>query len=115
MFFKESSPRLSSNPLCTSYHVETDSDTSDSALIDSDMWGSIDSCNEQSLYQYSPHAYVATMIGLANQGTSSLLGPASDLGDSIDDVPLFDVAAPSLVVTRASSDLLDHSLHDRSL
>ena len=52
------------------------------------------------------------MIGLANQGTSHLLGPASDLGDSIDDPPLLDVAAPSSVVTRASSDPLDHSLHD---
>ena len=46
--FEESSPTLSSNPLHTSYIVETDSDTSDSASIDSDMWGSIDSCSERS-------------------------------------------------------------------
>ena len=54
------------------------------------------------------------MIGPTDQGTSRLPGPTSDLGDNIDDLPLLDVVAPSLVVTRASSDPLDHSLHDRS-
>ena len=34
----------------TSYHVETNSDTSNSASIDSDMWDSIDSCSERSLH-----------------------------------------------------------------
>ena len=46
--FEESSPILSSNPLRTSYHVETDSDFSDSASTDSDTWGSIDSYRERS-------------------------------------------------------------------
>ena len=63
--FEESSPSLSSNPLHTSYHVETNSETSDSASIDSNMWGSIDSYSERSLHQYSPHAYIAIVIGLA--------------------------------------------------
>ena len=112
--FEESSPSLSSNPFYTSYHVETNSDFSDSALIDSRTWGYVDSCHEQSLYQYSPHAYIAIVIGLATRHTSSLLGPASNLGDSIDALPLLDVVAPSSVVTRASSDPLDHSLHDQS-
>ena len=61
--FEESSPNLSSNPLRTSYCVEIDSDFSDSASTDSDTWGSVDSCSEQSLYQYSPHAYIATVTG----------------------------------------------------
>ena len=46
--FEESSSNLSSTPLCTSYIVETNSDTSDSASIDSDTWGSIDSCSKRS-------------------------------------------------------------------
>ena len=54
------------------------------------------------------------MIGPIDRGTSRLPGPASDLGDSIDDLPLLDAAALSSVVTRASSDSLGHSLHDRS-
>ena len=110
--FEESSPSLSSNPLHTSYRVETHSDTNNSASTDSKTWGSIDSCSEQSLPQYSPHAYIATVIGPAHQGTSSLLGQASDLGDSIDDLPLLDAATLSLVLTRALSNPLDHSLHD---
>ena len=61
--FEESSPSLSSNSLRTSYHVETDSDTNDSALTNSDTWGSIDNCSERLLHQYSPHAYIATVIG----------------------------------------------------
>ena len=100
--------------LCTSYHVETNTDFSDSASTASDMCGSFDSCSEHSLYQSSPPAYIATVTGLANQGTSSLPGPVSDLEDSIDDLPLLDPTASSLVVTRASSDSLGHSLHDRS-
>ena len=112
--FEESSPSLSSNPLYTSYHVEIDSDFSDSTSIDLDMWSSIDHCSEHSLYQYSPHAYIAIVTGLVDKGTSHLLGPTSDLGDSIDDLPLLDVATPSSVVTRASFNSLGHSLHDRS-
>ena len=54
------------------------------------------------------------MIGLVDQGTSRHSDPVSDLGDSIDALPLLDVVAPSSVVTRASSDSLGHSLHDRS-
>ena len=54
------------------------------------------------------------MIGLADQGTSHLLDLVLDLGDSIDALPLLDVATPSSVVTRASSDSLGHSLYDRS-
>ena len=46
--FEESSPSLSSNPLHTSYIVETDSDTSDSASKNLDTWGYIDSCSERS-------------------------------------------------------------------
>ena len=46
--FEESSPSLSSNPLGTSYIVENDSDTSDSASKNLDMWGSINSCSERS-------------------------------------------------------------------
>ena len=45
--FEESSPSLSSNPLRTSYTVETDSDTNDSSSTDSDTWGSIDSCSKR--------------------------------------------------------------------
>ena len=81
------------------------------------MWGSINSYSERSLHQYSPHAYIATVIGLAQQGTSTLLSLASmiDLGDSIDDLPLLlDVEKPSSVATRAPSDPLVHSLHDQS-
>lgn len=63
--FEESSPSLSSNPLCTSYIVETNSDTSDSASTDSDTWGSIKSCSKRSQHQYSPHAYISIVIGLA--------------------------------------------------
>ena len=55
------------------------------------------------------------MIGPTQQGTSNLPGLASDLGDSIDDLPLLDAITPSLVVTRAPYHPLDHSLHDRSL
>ena len=44
--FEESSPRLSSNPLRTSYIVESNSDTSNSASIDSNMWGPIDRYRE---------------------------------------------------------------------
>ena len=54
------------------------------------------------------------MTGPANQGTSNLPGPASDLEDTIDDLPLLDAKTSSSVVTRASSDSLDQSLHDRS-
>ena len=64
--FEESSPILSSNPLHTSYHVETDTDFSDSASIALDMWASFDSCSKHSLYQSSPPTYIATMIGPAN-------------------------------------------------
>ena len=113
--FEESSPSLSSNPLHTSYCVETNSDTSDSASTDSNMWGFVDSCSEKSLYQYSPHVYIATMKGPKNQSTSSLPNPTSDSGDSIDDLPLLDAEAPSLVVMRAPSNPLVHSLHDQSL
>ena len=39
----------------------------------------------------------------------------TDLEDSIDDLPLLlDVAMPSLVVMRAPSNPLVHSLHDQS-
>ena len=112
--FEDSSPNLSSNPLRTSYRMEIDGDTSDSASTDSDTWGFFDSCSEKSLPQYSPHVYIAIVTGPANQSISSLLGSTSDLGDSINDLPLLDAMAPSLVFTRASSDSLDHSLHDRS-
>ena len=61
--FEESSPRLSSNPLFTSYIVEIDSDTSDSASTNLDTWGSIDSCSKRSRHQHSPHEYIATVIG----------------------------------------------------
>jgi hypothetical protein len=78
--FEESSPSLSSTPLHRSYSVETDSDTSDNASIDLDMWISIDSYTERSLHQFSPHAYIATVIGPAQQGTSSLpdIGSVTD-------------------------------------
>ena len=46
--FEKSSPKLSSILLHTSCIVENDSDTSDSASIDSDTWGSIDICSERS-------------------------------------------------------------------
>ena len=46
--FEESLTTLSSNPLRTSYIVETDSNTNDSDSIDSDMWDPIDSCSERS-------------------------------------------------------------------
>ena len=42
--FEESSPSLSSTPLCTSYTMETGSDFRDGSSIDSNTWGSIDSC-----------------------------------------------------------------------
>ena len=45
--FEESSPNLSSNALYTSYYVETNTDTSDSASTDLDTWGSINSCSER--------------------------------------------------------------------
>ena len=61
--FEESSPNLSSNPLRTSYRVETDTDFSDSASTDSDTWGSVDNCSENSLYQSSPPAYIAIVTG----------------------------------------------------
>ena len=99
--------------LRTSYRVETDSDFNDSASTASDRRGSFDSCSEHSLYQSSPPAYIAIVTGPADQGTSRLSDPVSDLGDSIDALPLLDAVAPS-VVTRASSDSLGHSLHDQS-
>ncbi len=46
--FEGISPSLSSDPLHTSYTMETNSDTSDSASTGSDMWDSIDSCSERS-------------------------------------------------------------------
>ena len=95
--------------------METDSDTSDTASTNSDTWGSIDSCSERSRHQSNPHAYIATVIGLAHQGTSTLLGPSlvTYLGDSIDDFPLLlDEATPSSVVMRVHSNPLVHSLHD---
>ena len=63
--FEESSPNLSSTPLHTLYTVETDSDTSDSTSIDSDTWGSIDSCSERSRHHSSLHAYIARVKGPA--------------------------------------------------
>ena len=63
--FEESSPSLSSTPLCTSYTMETDSDTRDIASTDLDMWGSINSCIKRSQHQSSPHAYIATVKGPA--------------------------------------------------
>ena len=105
MHFEESSPNLSSNPLRTSYRVETDTDFSDSASIALDMWGSFNNCSEHSLYQSSPPAYIAIVAGPADQGTSHLLDLVSHLGDSIDALPLLDAEASSSVV---------HSLHDRS-
>ena len=116
--YEESSPSLSSNRLHTSYSVDTDSDTSNSASIDSNTWGSIDNSSERSLYQLNLHAYITTMIGPIEQGTSSLPGPTSviDLEDSIDDLPLLlSLAVPSSVVTRAPYDPLVHSLHDQLL
>ena len=46
--FEKSSPRLSSNPLHTSYIVKTDSDNSDSDSTDSDMGDPIDRCRTMS-------------------------------------------------------------------
>ena len=100
--------------LQTSHWVETDTDISDSASTSLDRRVSFDSCSEHSLYQFSPPAYIATMIGPTDQGTSRLLDLVLDLGDSIDALPLLDVVAPSSIVTRASSDSLGHSLHDQS-
>ena len=54
------------------------------------------------------------MTGSTDYGTSRLSDLVSDLGDSIDALPLLDAVAPSSVVTRASSDSLGHSLHDQS-
>ena len=48
--FEESSPSLSSTPVRTSYSVETDRDSSDSASTDLDTWSSIDSYSERSLH-----------------------------------------------------------------
>ena len=120
-------------PLHISHIVETDSDTSNSASIDSNMCGYINSYSESLQHQHLPHAYIAIVIGLAQQGTPCLLALASvddflayissflveshisNLGDSIDDLYLlFDEAGSSLVVTRAHSNPLVHSLHDRS-
>ena len=115
MHFEESSPSLSSNLLHTSYYVENDTDFSDSASKTSNMMGSFDNCSENSLYQSSPPAYIAIVTGPIDQGTSHPSNLVLDLGDSIDTFPLFDAAAPSLVVMRASSNSLDHSFHDQSL
>ena len=52
--------------LHTSSQVETDTDFNDSASIALDMRGSFDSCNEHSLYQSSPPAYIAIVTGLAD-------------------------------------------------
>ena len=117
VYFEESAPSLSSNPLHTSYSVESDTDTSGSASTDLDMWGYINSYSERSLHQYSPHAYITTVIGPAQQGTFSLpgIGSVIDLGDSIDDMPLLlDVELPSSVFMRVPSNSLVHSLHDQS-
>ena len=95
--FEESSPSLSSNPLYTSYIVETDSDTSDSASIDSDKWGSIDSSNERSHHQSTPHAYIATVKGPDNLDDLHLLSNGDD---------------PSTIVVRVHSNPHVHSLHD---
>ena len=98
--FEESSPSLSSNPLYTSYHVETDSDTSDSASTDLDTWGSIDSSSERSHHHSTTHAYIATM----------------KVPNSLDDLHLLlDGDDPSTIVARAHSDPHIHSLHDQSL
>ncbi len=61
--FVESSPNLSFNPLYTSYIVETDNDTSNSDLIDSDMWDPIDRYRERSYHHHIQHAYIVTVIG----------------------------------------------------
>ena len=53
----------SSTLLHTSHRVETDTDISDSASTSSDRGGSFDSSSEHSLYQSSPPAYIATVIG----------------------------------------------------
>ena len=95
----------SSALLHTSHRVEIDTDISDSASTSSDRRGSFDSSSEHSLYQSSPPAYLATVIGPADQGTSRLSDPALDLDDSSDALPLFNAEASSSVV---------HSLHDRS-
>ena len=60
--FEERSPSLSSTPLHTSYIVEIDSDTSDSASPGLDMWDFVDSCSERS-HQFSPRTYIATVKG----------------------------------------------------
>ena len=86
--------------LSQSSHVETDTDFGNSASIASDTWGSFDICSEHSLYYSSPPTYIAIVIGPTNQGTFNLPGRGLDLEDSIDDLPLLDAIAPSLVVTR---------------
>ena len=113
--FEEISPSLSSNPLLTAYHVETDSDTSDSTSPGSDMWDSIDSCSDRS-HQFSPRAYIATVIGPSHHGTSHLSAPASlDLGDKPEDLHLLiDEGVTSIVVARAHFDPQVHSLPDQS-
>ena len=91
--------------LHTSHWVETDTNISDSASTSSDRRGSFDICSEHSLYQSSPPAYLAIVIGPADQGTSHLLDPVFDLEDRSDALPLLDAEASSSVV---------HPLHDRS-
>ena len=113
--FEERSPSLSSTPLHTSYTVETDSETSDSASPGSDTWGSIDSCSERS-HQFSPRAYIATVKGPSHHGTSHLLAPTLvDLRDKLEDLHLLiDEGASSTFVARAHFDPQVHSLHDQS-
>ena len=114
VYFEESSPSLSSTPLHTSYTVEIDSDTSDSASTGSHTWGSVDSCSERS-HKSSPHAYIATVKGPTHHGTSSLPAPASfDLGDRLEEIHLLIDGDSSTVVARAHSDPHVHSLHDQS-
>ena len=47
----------------TSCIVEIDSDTSNSASTNSDMWGPIDRYKERSQHQKISHAHIATVIG----------------------------------------------------
>ena len=93
--------------------METDSDISDSASPGLDTWNSINSCSDKS-HQFSPHAYIATVIGPSPHGTSRLPAPASvDLGDRPEDLHLLiDEGDTSTVVARAHSDPQVHSLHD---
>ena len=131
--FEESSPSLSSNPLHTSYHVETYSDTNDSASTDSNTWGSIDNCSKKSQHYSNPHAYIAIVKGPSQQGTFCLPPPTSvddfladiaglfveshiaDLGENIDDFYLlFDEDDPSTIFVRAHYNPHVHSSHDQS-